>query len=157
VEALHVVAGPRAWSQPRPATPVKELPEHKARSSRLGGWLLATGDWRSDFKQARVLKRIDLNGTPAFVVHAIPEKGRHRLIFLDARTGLSLGYDEVHEFEGLGMVGCEVRFADYRDIEGVQIPFRRTVKYASPRLGTWTFQVDKLEAHVKPASDPFVL
>jgi hypothetical protein len=53
---------------------------------------------------------------------------------LDTETGLTLGYDEVFELPGLGMVGCEVRFADYREIEGVQIPFNCTVKYATPML-----------------------
>ena len=35
---------------------------------------------------------------------------------------------------GVGLVGCEVRFADYRAIEGVQIPFRNMVKYTTVAL-----------------------
>ena len=70
-----------------------------------------------------------------FIVHAAPEKGRQRLIYLDTENGLTLGYDEVQEIPGLGMVGCEVRFADYREIEGVQIPFKCKVKYSHAGVG----------------------
>ena len=124
---------------------------------RLGSWPLATGDWRGEFKQARVLKRIELDGKPVLLVHAAPEKGRQRLIYLDAENGLTLGYDEVHEIPRLGMVGCEVRFADYRDIDGVQIPFKSTVKYSTPKLGSWTYQVEKIETRLKLDSDPFTV
>ena len=157
VEAQVIVAGNRAWKQPKPSSPVEEMPEDMARSTRLGGWQLATGDWRNEFKQARVLKRIELDGKPVFLVHAAPEKGRQRLIYLDAESGLTLGYDEVHEMRGAGMVGCEVRFSDYREIEGVQIPFKSTVKYSMPQLGTWTYQIEKIETRLKLDKDPVTI
>ena len=55
------------------------------------------------------------------------------------------------------MVGCEVRFADYREIDGVQIPFKCTVKSPTPVLGTWTYQVEKIETHLKLDKDPFTI
>jgi CubicO group peptidase (beta-lactamase class C family) len=156
-EVQVVVAGDRAWMQPLPSSPVQEMPESMARATRLGGWLLASGDWRDKFKQARVLKRVELDGKSVFLVHAAPEQGRQRLIYLDTENGLTLGYDEVHETPGMGMVGCEVRFADYRQIEGVQIPFKSTVKYSTPTLGTWTYQVEKIETGLKLDEDPFTI
>jgi len=156
-EFRQIVAGDRAWMQPQASSPVQEMPESMARSTRLAGWLLATGDWRGVFKQARVLKRVELDGEPVFLVHAAPEKGRQRLIYLDAKTGLARGYDEVYELPGLGMVGCEVRFADYREIDGVQIPFKVTAKYPTPMLGTHTYQAEKIETHLKLKEDPFTI
>ncbi len=156
-EIRQVVAGGRAWMQSLASSPLQEMPEAMASSTRRAGWLLATGDWRGEFKQARVLRRIELDGKPAFIVHAAPEKGRHRLIYLDAENGLTLGYDEVFDLPGIGMVGSEVRFADYRDIEGVQIPFKATVKYPTPLLGTQTYQVEKVETRLKLDQDPFTV
>jgi CubicO group peptidase (beta-lactamase class C family) len=156
-ETQQLVAGDRAWLQPLASLPVQELPAAMARSARLGGWLLATGDWRSEFEQAPVLKRVELDGKPVFIVHAAPEKGRQRLIYLDAENGLTIGYDEVHELPGLGMVGCEVRFADYREIDGVLMPFKATVKYPTPVLGTQTYQVEKIETRLKFDNDPFTI
>jgi hypothetical protein len=156
-ETQQLVAGDRAWLQPLASLPVQELPAAMARSTRLGGWLLATGDWRSEFEQAPVLKRVELDGKPVFIVHAAPEKGRQRLIYLDAENGLTIGYDEVHELPGLGMVGCEVRFADYREIDGVLMPFKATVKYPTPVLGTQTYQVEKIETRLKFDNDPFTI
>jgi hypothetical protein len=156
-ETQQLVVGDRAWLQPLASLPVQELPAAMARSTRLGGWLLATGDWRSEFEQAPVLKRVELDGKPVFIVHAAPEKGRQRLIYLDAENGLTIGYDEVHELPGLGMVGCEVRFADYREIDGVLMPFKATVKYPTPVLGTQTYQVEKIETRLKFDNDPFTI
>ena len=156
-ETQIVVAGSRGWMQPQPSSPVQEMPKDMASATRLAGWLLASGDWRDEFKQARVLKRIELDGKPVFLVHAAPEKGRQRLVYLDVENGLTRGYDEVYEIPGAGMVGCEVRFADYRDIDGVQIPFKSTVAYSSREFGTWTYQVEKIETRLKLEMDPFTL
>jgi hypothetical protein len=156
-EVQQIVAGKRVWMQPQPSSPAQEMPEGMARATRLAGWLLASGDWRDEFKQARVLKRVELDGKPVFLVHAAPEKGRQRLVYLDVGNGLTLEYDEVYEIPGAGLVGCEVRFADYRDIEGVQIPFKIEVKYAERKLGTWTYQTEKIETHLKLDKDPFTI
>jgi hypothetical protein len=155
VEIVYVISGNRVWMRQQPSSPMQELPEGLARATRLGGWLLASGDWRDDFKQVRVLKRVTLDGKPAWLVHAAPEKGRQRLAYLDPQNGLTLGYDEVYEIPGAGLVGTEVRFADYRDIEGVQVPFKTTVKYGEQRIGTWTYQVGKIESRVKVPGNPF--
>ena len=156
-ETQQVVAGDRAWLQPMASSPVQELPEAMARSNRLDGWLLATGDWRGEFEQTRVLKRVELDSKPAFIVHAAPNEGRQRLIYFDAESGLTLGYDQVYDLPGLGMVGSEVRFSDYREIGDVQIPFRITMKFPTPVLGTLTYQVKKIETGLKLDEDPFVI
>jgi CubicO group peptidase (beta-lactamase class C family) len=156
-EVQQAVAGARAWVKYAASMPVQELPEPMAKAIRLNGWLLASGGWRGEFEQARVIKRIELVGRPVFIVHAGPAQGRQRLIYVDMENGLTLGYDEVQNLPGIGMVGCEVRFADYRDVEGVQIPFKATVKYPSPSLGTHTYQVQKIETRVKLGKDPFTI
>jgi hypothetical protein len=155
-ESRQLQSGNRAWMLAADSAP-KEMPEAKARVALLSGWLLVTGDWRKEFAQAQVLKRIELDGKPAFLVHAGPGSGRQRLIYVDAESGLTLGYDEVVELPGMGMIGRENRFADFRDVEGAQIPFRKTEKYSNPKLGSWTFQVEKIETRVKLDTDPFTI
>lgn len=154
-ETQQGVIGNRAWIQALASMPVQELPAAMARSTRLDGWMLATGDWRSEFEHASVLKRVELDGKPAFIIHAAPKEGRQRLIYFDAETGLILGYDQVYDLPGLGMIGAEVRFSDYREIGGVQIPFTLTAKYPTPVLGTQTYQVEKIETGLKLDEDPF--
>jgi hypothetical protein len=157
-ETHQVVAGRRAWIQYGASMPVQELPAGRAKSTRLNGWLFAIGDWRSEFELARVLKRMELDRKPVFLVHAAPKHGgRQRLIYLDVETGLMRGYDEVQDLPGLDMLGCEVRFNEYREIDGVQIPFKVTMKYTTPVLGTQTYQVEKLETSVKLDKDPFII
>jgi hypothetical protein len=156
-EVQQVVAGARAWVKYAPSMPIQELPEPMAHALRLNGWLLATGDWRDEFGQASVLKRVELDGQPVFLVHSAPAQGRQRLVYLHAESGLTIGYDEVQDVPGIGLVGCEARFADYRDIEGVQIPFKATVKFPTPMLGTHTYQVEKIETRLKLRKDPFTI
>ncbi len=156
-EVRQAVTGNRAWVQYQASMPVEEMPEALAKAVRRNGWLLATGDWRGAFAQARVLKRVDLDGKPVFIVHAAPKQGWQRLIYLDVDTGLLRGYDEVQDIPGMGPAGCQVRVADYRDIEGVQIPFKITVKYRSPQLGTQTYQVEKIETGLKLDKDAFTI
>lgn len=153
----QVVAGDRGWVQYIASMPVQEMSESMARSMRLAGWLLSTGDWRDEFAQARVLKRVDLDGQPVFLVHAAPAQGRQRLIYVGAENGLTLGYDEVYELPGMGMAGSQVRFADYRDVDGVQIPFKSTIKWPSPAIGTQTYQVEKIETRLKLEKDAFTI
>jgi CubicO group peptidase (beta-lactamase class C family) len=151
----QVEAGDRAWIRPVASSPFQELPEAMAKSSLRNGWMFATGDWRGEFQQARVLKRVELDGKPAFMVHAAPKEGHQRLIYFDAESGLTLGYDQVQDVPGLGTVGSEVRFSDYRVIGGVQVPFKITTKFPTPLLGTVTYQVQKVETGLKLDEDPF--
>lgn len=156
-ETQQVVAGNRAWIQPVASSAIQELPQAMAKASRLDGWVLATGDWRSEFAHARVLKRVQLDGKSAFVVHAAPKEGRHRLIYLDAESGLTLGYDQVYELPGPGMGGFEVRFSDYREIGGVHIPFKVTTKHPATLRGAQTYRVEKIETGLKLDDDPFTM
>jgi CubicO group peptidase (beta-lactamase class C family) len=151
----QVEAGDRAWIRPVASSPFQELPEVMAKSSLRNGWMFATGDWRGEFQQARVLKRVELDGKAAFMVHAAPKQGHQRLIYFDAESGLTLGYDQVQDLTGLGSVGSEVRFSDYREIGGVQFPFKITTKFPTPVLGTVTYQVEKIETGLKLDEDPF--
>ena len=85
---------------------------------------------RRIFRIERASGSSSTDGQPVFIVHAAPVQGRQRLIYLDVETGLMRGYDEVQDLPGLGMVGCEVRVADYREIDGVPI-----VDPLDPRCG----------------------
>jgi hypothetical protein len=89
------------------------------------------------------------------MIHAAPKEGRQRLVYFDADSGQTLGYDQVLEVPGLGMVGATVRFSDYREVGGVQIPFRSMTKFPTPLLGTVTSQVEKIETGLKIEGDPF--
>jgi hypothetical protein len=53
------------------------------------------------------------------------------------------------------MIGSEVRFSDFRDVNGVPLPYRVTSKFPTPVLGTVTYQVEKVETGLKFDEDPF--
>jgi CubicO group peptidase (beta-lactamase class C family) len=154
-ETEQVVAGDHAWIRLLASSPLEEMPEALAKASRRDGWLLTLGDWRGEYEQAQVLKRIEMDGKSAFIIHAAPKEGHQRLIYMDADSGQTLGYDQVHDVPGLGMIGSEVRFSDYRDVGGVQLPYKITSTFPTPVLGTVTYQVEKVETGLKFDEDPF--
>ncbi|HEV2702399.1 MAG TPA: serine hydrolase domain-containing protein [Steroidobacteraceae bacterium] len=156
-QSEQVQAGDRAWIRLVASSPFQPLSETMAKSSLRNGWMLAIGDWRGAFQQARVLKRVELDGKFAYMVLAGPNEGHQRLIYIDAESGLTLGYDQVQDLTGLGMVGSQVRFSDYRDTGGVQIPFKITTTFPTPILGTVTYHVEKLETGLKFDVDPFTV
>jgi CubicO group peptidase (beta-lactamase class C family) len=154
-QSEQVEAGNRAWIRSVASSPFEELPEAMAKSSLRNGWMFASGDWRSEFQQARVLKRVELDGKSAFMAHAVPTEGHQRLVYFDAESALTLGYDQVQYVTGLGSIGTEVRFSDYREIGGVRFPFKITTQFPTPVLGTVTYQVEKIETDLKLDEDPF--
>jgi CubicO group peptidase (beta-lactamase class C family) len=156
-QSEQVAAGDRAWIRLVASSPFQELPEAMAKSSLRNGWMFAIGDWRGEYPQARVLKRVDLDGKPALMVHAAPKEGHQRLIYFDPESGLVLGYDQVQDITGVGTLGSEVRFSDYRDVGGVQLPFKITTTFPTPVLGIVTYQVEKVETAVKLDEDPFTI
>ncbi len=116
METVQIQAGDHAWLQALASAAPQELPQAMAKAGRRDGWMLATGDWRGEFEQAQVLKRVELDGRTAFIIHAAPKEGHQRLIYFDAESGLTLGHDQVIDLPGLGVVGSEARFSDYREV-----------------------------------------
>lgn len=155
LETMQLAVGDRAWARYAPSMPLQEQSKSAAQAARLNGWLLASGAWPGAYDRVRVLKRVERDGRSVILVHAAPAEGRQRLIYVDPESGLTVGYDEVQEVPGMGMIGCEVRLSDYRDVEGVQIPFESSVTYATPMLGTFIYRVEKLEIRQKVEGDPF--
>lgn len=156
-QTVQVLAGDQGTLQPLASSPAQNMTTAMAKAAKRNGWMLAVGDWRGEFEQSRVLKQVELDGRPAFLVQASPKEGHQRLVYLDSESGLTLGFDQVQDLTGLGKVGSAVRFSDYRETGGVQIPFKVVTRFPTPVLGTLTYQVEKIETGVKLDEDPFKL
>ena len=72
----------------------------------------------------------------------------------DARTGLTVQSLSFHK-SPLGFVGRTTRYEDYRDVEGVQIPFRWVIHSPHPASGDVVLQYDKVETRLDIDDEAF--
>src|SRR5262249_8735269 len=66
--------------------------------------------------------------TPAYVVEGTTKDNRHQKLFFDAQTGLLLrriSYTKTR----IGYDPEQVDFSDYREVDGIKIPFRVSTSY----------------------------
>ena len=61
--------------------------------------------------------------------------------------------DSLAQLPGVGIVGVQTRYADFRDVGGMQIPFRSVEKYASQLIGRVITQLDKSETGVELSAE----
>ncbi len=79
-----------------------------------------------------------------------PRRGAERLYF-DTQTGLLLRAFVVNQTV-LGALPIETDYADYRDVDGVKIPFTIRVVRAD---GTLTYQFEQVQANASPDDSKF--
>ena len=68
----------------------------------------------------------EVNGNPAHVLNITGSDGSTSRLFLSADTGLPVK----QQFRGTGLTGpaeIEAFYSDYRDVDGIQVPFKREV------------------------------
>lgn len=114
------------------------------------------GDWRKYYQQLQVVRRIRVAGKETYVVRATAQEGPATTYLVDAKTGLtvqSLGLRKTP----VGFIGQTTLYEDYRDIEGVKIPFRWTIRSPHPLGGDLVLQYDAIETHLKGNDQVFVL
>lgn len=117
------------------------------------------GDWRTFYERVEILRSVTLDGRETIVMRTVAKGGRGSTKFVDARTGELVGEYTFVDVPGAGLVGVRARYADFRDVLGARVPFRRTIEYATRLLGTWVIQIEDVEARAKPpggAFDPLV-
>ncbi len=122
-----------------------ELTGVQAEQALLDSITVSIGDWRRHFRDVRILRKVDLDGRPAIVVRCVPREAPAHTYYVDAESGLLLGKDVVELLPGMGGVGSSTRFEDMRDVEGLTLPFKMTTRYASPLIGVFVVQLEKVE------------
>ena len=84
-------------------------------------------DWKSLYKTAQVLGRNRVGQEDCYAVGLEPAAGSRFVLFLSTRTFLPVQQETVTSVPGLGPQPGIETYSDYRSVDGVQIPFRRTV------------------------------
>ncbi len=138
-----------------PMQPPKELAGVQAEQARLGSLGALLSDWRKDYREVKVLYRLDVFGEETFVIRTVPHIGPASTKYVGVGTGMLIAEDRLVQLPGIGLMGTLVLFEDYRDVEGVKIPFRWKSKAVHPLIGTILTQFEEVETHLEVNEDAF--
>src|SRR2546426_1130067 len=133
--------------------------ETKAGFRELSGQELANTKRSSDFYQSLKLRQLypkmTLKGTEkvgqreSYVVEADPGDGSLRRMYLDVETGLLVRNDTELDTATQGRMKIEVYFDDYKEVDGVKVPF--TVRQVNPNI-SWVIKATEVRHNV-PVDD----
>jgi CubicO group peptidase (beta-lactamase class C family) len=141
---LGVLNGDRAWTA-NSGQPVKDLDPEATDQLGLDHPAALFGDLRPHYREIRVIAKTEDHGEPFYVLRAVPRHALPTAFIVNARTGLLAGQERLVRLPTLGVVGASVTYEDYRDVGGVQLPFRLSVEYATSLLGTTTIQFNAVD------------
>ena len=111
------------------------------------------GDWPSLFKHLTVLRRGGNEDEPTIIVRAAPAVSNAVRIVLSAKTGLTLVEHSLPMVKGLGVIPTRTLYEDYREVDGVKIPFRAVSE--GPLIGKITVQFREVKTNLDLNDDAF--
>lgn len=151
--------GDRCWTSNTAVSAGKPQVADQAAQDRLvlASPLHTIVDWRTCFRELRVIGLAKSGERSAIVLRGTPDRGRGRTLYVDAESGLLLEERIVQLEPGLGEIGASLDYDDWRDIGGVRLPFKVTVDHPTPLLGTYHVQWDSVETKVELPADTFTM
>jgi hypothetical protein len=128
------------WSDD-PINGLRKLQGAEAEQYSWGSSLLLAADWQRYFTSAQTVSERELAGKKAYDVELTSQSGAKVTLTFDAENGLQVA----QSFKGstpLGEMPIAVQLQDYRDVEGLKLPFRQVT---DAKLAEATQQIKKME------------
>lgn len=144
---MTALNGQRGWLG-NPGRPPRDMTAAESDAARLDAALLFPSDLRRLFAEFKVAPAERIDGTDVVKLIARNEGKPPAELWFDAQSGILVRLKRYTETP-LGRNPTQIDFADYRDADGVKIPFRWTVARPS---GRFTIQLDESQQNV-PVED----
>lgn len=133
-EIRRGIAGGEGWAQVPAVGVVEDSPAEITEVERDYD-VYQAGRIRELYKSVSAGGRARLGGREHLVVEGRPARGPAEKMFFDAETGLLRRWDVARRRPGRNIVFAHVYLDDYREVDGVKVPF--TVRYyIEPRFLT---------------------
>ena len=104
------------------------------------------GKIKNLYEKMQLQPNARLSGREVYVVEGEPARGPHEKLFFDVKDGLLLRWDMVRKSPQRGNVFVKVHLEDYREVDGVKVPFK--VRFAFESFNV-TLQMDELKHNVQ--------
>ena len=135
--------GTVAWAQD-PQSGMRELSGPELVSAKRDAEFYADIKFKEMYSKLTVKEKTKVGDKDAYLVEAIPTEGSPQKIYFDAQTGLVLRQDREADTPQ-GKMPIEVYLEDYREVDGIKIPF--TVKQNTPAF-SFTIKLDEVKHNV---------
>lgn len=120
--------------------------------ARLAADFYAPLNWKTLFKSAEIRKLAKVGGEDAYVVAFTPEKGNPVTDYFSAKTFLLLRQDTI-ETSGPISEPVTEKYGDYREVDGVMLPFTRVSN--SESMGDTVIKLKEVKFDVPVPEDVF--
>jgi CubicO group peptidase (beta-lactamase class C family) len=148
--------GSRGWRDTTyDMEPFAELSGSMLAQTRLEHPSVIWGDWRRGGDTARVLRRSEVDDRTLYIVQLESEGLPPMRVGIDAETGDVATLERTIVLPDIGGVPVRTTFHDYRDVDGLRIPFRQVESNAAS--GRTVYEVEQVELNLNVPADAFVL
>lgn len=147
-EEVVATAGGQAWTSST-SHGVTALEGQRLEQALLDRFSVRFGDWSEHYRAVEVLKRVRLGNDDVLLVRAVPLNGPGWTMFVHEESGMVVHVEGLTLVPGIGVVGLRTRYGDFREVEGMRLPFRIVDSYASSLLGRVVTTWEKAETGVE--------
>ena len=146
-DSVTAFDGQRGWLSV-PGRPAHMMSASENASARLDADLYFAVHVKTLYSKFKIERREKIDGHDTYLVEG-REEGRPPLrLYFDTQAGLLLRLVRYSE-SSLGLNPTQIDYVDFRDVEGVKVPFRWTVSRPGNRF---TIQVEEVKQNV-PVDD----
>jgi len=139
--------GDRAWTE-APGSPLRELHGKFLQQAQQSHPAAMFADWADFYESTRVLRVAERDGIRVYVVELAGGDVPDAIAYVDADTGDVVRLDAaVIEPTSTIAIPIEITYEDYREIEGVRIPFRTVT--SSEVFGRVVVQFDRIDVRLE--------
>jgi|GEM_PF-1452110 len=140
------------WAE-EPINGLRKLEGKEAEQHMWASSLLLAADWRDFFKEANTVKARAIEGKDVFDIELSAESGATLTVTLDAKSHLMVEQSfKVHS--PLGSMPVTIRSTDYRDVDGMKIPYKQVTDASLMEL---TQELSTVELNVEIDTATFAM
>lgn len=111
------------WTE-EPINGLRKLSGQEAEQHSWASSLSPAADWKKYFAEAKTVAKRDHEGKPAYDVTLTSKSGAELTLIVDAESHLLVG-QAFKVVNPMGQTPVTMVLQDYRDVEGVKIPFKQ--------------------------------
>ncbi len=145
--------GEHIWDNSAMTGPSLKEGEERAVSARQND-MDGLANWRKHYSKAETLGREELDGAVCYKLTLTPHEGQVETHYYDAETGLLVKVEMTMKSE-MGEIPIESFLSDYREVEGLMIPFR--TRQVVMQMQEMVSVVDSVAINLEIPPDRFAL
>ncbi len=129
--------------------------DERAANYRTDNFIAIFGDWRNWYPKLEVIQRLEREGKPLLVIRTGDSSATATTFYVDEESGQVVRKEVIAVMDGMGRVGLGSNFGDFRDVSGMQLPFKTTTSIPASPIGAVELTVDSFEVGVEVPEGTF--